>query len=713
VPTTDELTITSARIPLDGVSFWLGPLPRGELDEGALTGSWVPTTGAGWVDKTSTVLLSAGAEIAQDGRGYTISFTVADEARGVWADELPVAVVSTHQDLATATSLAAAVVAWGYLDGSGRQALGVGLDQTGTRFVTLAGFWDRVNVPAMRLGRRNLATSASLHASSAVLATPEAEAPLEYIGQESCAATLILDGNADTVSVLDVIADPARPTLGDSASPIVVRVWDSRTGTLAIEVGCFHDLVAAWGNFSNPAAVPNLFEHGSNTRDDDNAKVEYTAGRMIVTAKANTSVPNQRHGPQWNLSVGDKPVRVSFRYKAGATGSIGKKMHFVAGTSDVTLALPSSWQEYSLALDTVPNAAGVLVLRFQGGDNNSQELLTATVLEIDDLRVSVGYNDLAEALPLSIAVDDGLGHEHVRRIAWDIAGSQGWHISADDTVIFAYDAAAFRAKYDPGTRQVYQLKNVFPDWRILPNPNGCRLKLAYASNAQQTDYDDAGLTTVHEILFNAANGGVAWDADQALSRQSPVGTGYLTPEDYPHVGLFDGAYGAGYWWVDLGAYPGVPVALPVGSGATSVQLTDPDDFADSGGAYLTDDDVSYDEIAYTGRADRTLTGVSGAAAHLATARAYPKVDGARQTGWLLDLIELRRKPGTPIILAGAVLVSNLLSPSDPSTPHVTTGGKWERNPDWTLLQRWDTRSGDPAVITIVPSGGVVQARPFA
>jgi hypothetical protein len=142
-------------------------------------------------------------------------------------------VVSTHQDLATATSLAAAVVAWGYLDGSGRQALGVGLDQTGTRFVTLAGFWDRVNVPAMRLGRRNLATSASLHASSAVLATPEAEAPLEYIGQESCAATLILDGNADTVSVLDVIADPARPTLGDSASPIVVRVWDSRTGTLA------------------------------------------------------------------------------------------------------------------------------------------------------------------------------------------------------------------------------------------------------------------------------------------------------------------------------------------------------------------------------------------------------------------------------------------------------------------------------------------------
>lgn len=714
MPTADELAITKARIPLDGLAFWLGPLPRGELDEAALAGAWLPTTGAGWQDLTGAVLLSAGAEIGHDGRGYTLTLTVADEARGTWADELPVAVVSTHRDLATGASLAAEVVAFGYLDGSGRQALGQGLDQTGERTVTLAGFWDRVNVPALRLGRRNLAAGASIHASTPVLATPEAEAPLEYIGQESCAATLILDGNADTVSILDSYADPARPALGDSETPIVIRVWDSRTGTLAVEVGCFHDLIAAWGNFDNPAAVPNFFESGSNTRDDASAKVEYAAGRMIVTAKANVATPNQRQGPQWNLSCGDRPIEVAFRYKAGATGSIGKKMHFVAGTSDVTLALPADWQEYVLALDRPPAQGNVLVVRFQGGDNNSPELLTDTVLEIDDFQVWVGYSDLhfqsVYGYKLSLAVDDGLGHEHVRRIAWDIAGSEEWRIPARGSVIFAYDAVAFRARYDPGARQVYQLKNVFPDWRILPNPNHTRLKLAYATNANQTDYDDAGLHTIHEILFDAANGGAAWGADQALSRQAPVGTGFLAPEDYPHVGLYGGAYGAGYWWVDLGAYPGVPLALPVAGGAATVALTDPDDFPDSGAAYLSDDGVSFDAIAYTGRDDATLTGVTGALAHTATAKAWPEVGGSRQTGWLIDLIELRRKPGTPLILAGAVLASNLLAPSDPSTPHVVTGGKWERNPDWTLLQRWDTRSGDPATITIVPPGGVVQAR---
>lgn len=686
---------------------WLGPA-RGDLDESAITGSWVP--GAGWTDLSATVQRGS-VVIEHDGTGFTARFTVEDEARDTWADDLAVAFVARFWSGGAYTAWE--TICWGYLDGSDRQRLGWGLRQTGERFVTYHGYWDRVNVPALRLGRRNLADGASIHASSAALATPDAEAPLEYISQDDCAASKIIDQNADTCAVLAVVADPARPTLGDTERPKFLRIWTDETGTPALEVWCGHNQTP-WGDFSVPASVPNLFESGSNTRDDDAAKVEYSGSMMIVTAKQNVGNPYQQHGPQWNISCGDRPVRVAFQYRAdpGDPGSIGKAIHITHDTA-ASVTLGADWRDYLYAADKATNLHDILVLRFQGGDNNNADsnLSTQTKFNIRNLRVSVGYSDLYfqkndSGYKLSLANDNGAGTEAVVRIAGNIAPWEDWRIPADDSVILAYNPAAFRAKYDPGHRAVYALRNAMPSFSLRPPTHGTRVKLCYAATAVRDDYDDASITTVQEIVGDVANGGVAWSSTQALSRQSPLGTGTLTIENYPRVGLYPDTLGTGYWWVSLPAYQPAYLTQPALSGATKVVVSDPGEFPPSGSAY-----IAGDEFSYTGKDDHTLTGCTGISGDkLAGALVYPKVGGAQQSGWLVDAIELRRKPGTPTILAGAVIYSNAGSPSDPSTPD-GSGRLWERQPDWALAARWDYgETGGIATIAIPLPGGYAQMR---
>ena len=146
-PTVTEQAITEAHVASQEFGWWLGPR-RGDLDEAAIVAGWLPSTGAGWVDQSATVL--AEADVPWEGRGFGLRFTVADEARLTWADDLAVALVA--RSYLDGAYTAWALVAWGYLTGEGRQRAGVALDQTGERVATYAGYWGQINLPAHRFG---------------------------------------------------------------------------------------------------------------------------------------------------------------------------------------------------------------------------------------------------------------------------------------------------------------------------------------------------------------------------------------------------------------------------------------------------------------------------------------------------------------------------------------------------------------------------------
>ena len=434
---------------------------------------------------------------------------------------------------------------------------------------------------------------------------------------------------------------------------------------------------------------------------------------MQVEAKQNVGNPFQQHGPQWNLYTGARPFRVAFRYKAAEPASVGKAMHVTHGGA-ATVVLGLDFQDYEYRGDAT--GAGLLVLRFQGGDNNNPQsnLTTRTLFEIEDLRVSVGFSDMffqgQTGYKLSLASDDGLGHQVVTRIAGNIAPWEDWRIPADDSVIFAYNPSDFKAKFDPGHATVYALRTMMPNLRLVPPPTGARVKLCTASSAIRDNYDHPSLTTIQEIVFNNANGGVAWQPYQSLVRTNPTGTGFLVPETHPRVGLWPDVLGSGFWWVNLGAYQPTYTTLPVAAGATTVSLADPGEFPASGQATIEGAAFSYTGVNLSG-----LTGCTGiGAAHNSGVPVIPYASGAAQTGWLVGTVELRRKAGTPVIQAGAVIASSRANPSDPSQPDAL-GARWERQADWTLVARWDYGAATtiPAMVWVPPGGVAPQYRHVA
>jgi hypothetical protein len=165
-----------------------------------------------------------------------------------------------------------------------------------------------------------------------------------------------------------------------------------------------------------------------------------------------------------------------------------------------------------------------------------------------------------------------------------------------------------------------------------------------------------------------------------------------------------GGYGAGFWQFDLTAYSAPKLILPMNTSVMRVTVDNIDAYSDQGLGK-----IDTERVWWIGKDGDSLLlnqrGISGTtiAAHNIGAALIPdgyngqyQNSGVSQTGWNVDLISLRRKPGTPMILAGAVLYSNLVSPSDPSTG----ASHWERQSDWKLLTRWSDRQGNPDIITI-------------
>lgn len=734
VLTTQERAITTTREQGHEIGVYLGP-KRGWLDESAITTAWLPSPGAGWSDRTGAVLLSSGLTFGHDGRGYSLTFTVANESRTVYADDLAVALTARHWDGAAWSAWQ--LVMWGYLDGAGRQRQGLNLDQTGERTVTYAGYWDKLAVPAHRFGRPNLATGATVVASTPALATPAAEAPLEYVSQADCAASRLIDGNTDTVAVADVVADPALPALGDVDTPRITRAYAGRTvrtigagnEPLFVELGVGHNLTP-WGDCESADAfplggdgLPSIADRGNQvtTLQTDSPHGGTSALRILARANANPNIGSgvvwEVHSPYVNV-----PMKLGYWIKAKDATMVGRTVHHRAASYsgqayDYVVTLPSAWQYFEHVFDS-SGAGGGAYLRWNA---DFWQQGTDLSWDLDDIRLSVGYSSNEYGQGLWFAYDNGAGGvKWINLGQLATPGGTDLRVPADDTIVVCDDVATFRAKFDPGGRTVLQLKNIAPDWFFGPGIG--KFKIAHGANpnangggAQQYfQYDNVNMSTVDE--FNPA--ALAWQPYQAMHRAAPALTGAYVVEDFPSTGLLGTAYGAAYWWLDLGAYK--PTWLTYGVSATDTTLTvdDADEFPDpSQSPWLYEClRIGTERMLYFTKDGNRLGGLARgwggtvAATHAAGDSVTPDLPfrsgdvGSAQTGWLVDLIELRRKPGTPVIADGAILTSNLLTPTDPST----SAARWERNADWQLWSRFAGNTSD--VLSVPPPEGYRQIR---
>ncbi len=698
---------------------WRATTGRGVLDEAAITGSWLPTAPA-WEDVSAEVTLDGEVGADHDGRGYALTLTVAEESRLEWADDLAVAIVARAWD--GAAWQARTLVAWGYLDGSGAQRVSAEGDQTGRRGATYHGYWGRLNVPSHRFGRRNLAESASVAASTPALASVTAEAPLEYVSQDDNAPEKALDGNADTVYVGDIVADPARPALGSTLDPRILRAYAGRAtrvigaGNQPIWVELFagYDL-APWGTtWTSPPAM-----YGGNTatvRDDATIQttvITYGDGSkgLRVTMKLQAGNPNAEGYISWTVggSYPDRPWRVAFDLFTLDAPSVGKQLMFwatdssPAGSSraDINpIAIPSASGSFEVSGDSTGNYGGIRI-NFKALKN--QLNVAAITFDIKNLRASIGYNDAKNAgsARLFLSYDDGLTALRTQRI-WEGLTGSNFVIPADGTVIVTDDAETFRARFDPGNRLVLQMKNLQPEWFFGPAIG--KLALRYGNDPNRLQFNPAGMTTIETIDFTT--NGLSWTPDQAVSRQGPIGTGALTVETFPHVGTQPGAYGGGYLWLDLGAYQPTRLALPITSGQLFLVAEDSDLLTPGMEAVIGTERVLLGALIDGTFVIARAQGGTTAAAHNAGDTVTPRLSGATQTGPRWDLVTVARKPGTPPLRSGVILYSNLLSPGDPSTG----GSLWERHPDWTLLSRFENSARADSLDFRTPGGVPVQAR---
>lgn len=700
---------------------------RGVLDESAITTTWLP--GVGWEDRTTDVLLSEGVDIDVTELGATITLSLAEESRQEWAADRALAIVARHWFPGAGWG-GYYVAAWGFLTGEGSTRYEAATGQTGRRTATYAGYWQRLRLPGHRLGRRNLAAGASIHAASPELTTPLAEAGIEYVSQDSCAPEKLIDQLGDTVAVADVFADPAIPTIGQTQLPKFLRVGGSHTRGVAAggqarfaELWAGHDILG-WSSFPAPEG------NSSTAIDNDLLQAYTTSDRYVVRCKAQPGNQNNSVYVQWNIGSAYHGLAAlfDFRIKAGATDSIGRNMVLQWGHSgtnhNVPIRLSGDWQQFEVDIDALGgdgagSLAGGTVLRFRADrDELVQNDLYFEIEAFPKLWLGwdSGWYSKREGKSLFLALDDGAGNERLVRLT-NLNGGDNLNGGGDivipprGSIIVADDRATFEQQFGNTGQTILQMKGEYPEWFFAPGVG--KMKLVYGNDPVRTDYDDASLTggvlengtpvAIEEIDFAVANGGVPWLPSQSLSRQSPVGTGFLAVEEFAHLGLIP-PFGAAYWWIDLGAFVAPLLTGDISDTSDRLPVDDIDQYTAQG--YCT---IGTERVWWSGKDGDSLVvhqrGFGGTTAtdHSAGDAVVPdgyngsfQAIGTRQTGHNVDQIEIRRKPGTPLILAGAVLTSNLVAPGDPSTG----GATWERHPDWTLVQRFTDRQGNPDVITM-------------
>ncbi len=713
MPTVTEAYITNRRLVRDDVKIWRKVDPElTEAEEAAIIPGWLPSS-PDWEDVTDQVRFGAGVRIALAGGGPAINLQIDQHAQTDWPYRLPVAIVGRHWD---GGDWYEHIAAWGRVVGSGGQRR-KGADRSGELILDLARWWLGTNVPAHRLGRLNAALGASLAGGSATLATPLSESPQEYINQASCAATMLVDGNVDTVAVANAFADPAIPTIGDTTKPRLLRLYAGRTDRaigaggepIFVEIWYGHD-TTPWG--TTWTGIPEMYNAAGGEgkpaiRDDDRltttVESDGDGGQCLrVFVKQNTN-PKGDTWIQWitgSATYTNVPMKVRMELRASpvSPAAQGRRLHIAVGDSRTVGAtvkevkpfvLSADWQEVEFPFDSSTDYGGAKI-SIKSWPGESQD--GGWRYEVRRLQVGMGWDHDEYArknnyVALRLGIDDGAGNERWVRFAWDLAAGQGnFSIPPFDSIIVTDDIDTLKRKFDVGNRTVYQMKNLAPWWFFGPLVG--RLKLALMHNPISEFDIDLTTTGTYDLLDDVDfpnRPDLVWTPQQAMSRQSDIGTGQLATEDFPQIGVIP-AFDSAYWYFALAApdFPTLLYDIPIG--AARIPVSDPDRYNLAGIVR-----IGAESIAFSGKDGEYLLVVGATlAAHTQGDEVVPRWSGHAnygandQTGRLLDYVELRRKEGKATIMDGFLLYSNATAPGDPGVG----GSKWETHPDWELLTRF-------------------------
>lgn len=742
------------------LSVWRfdGTLP---LDESVMLESWLPTTGAGWVDVSASVVRPVVLNHRPQDRGWSVQLTHRNESRLDWPEGRPVAFVGQHWF--DGVYGARELICWGFLQGEGTSTLRRDGTQVATRTVAYGKEWDRRAVPAMQVGRPNLMLAATFDADKSVapLATPEAEIAYgEYASPPAdVTGAAAIDGLADTVAVSALVADAAPATAyGNTVAdgrpvPRVAAIYGGRSSTVigAGDETIFFVLACrarhiTWGDFADRAAVPGFHEEeaGPTYPAEKNTTLRNTffavgGGRnggtsLRVRCKSGVAAdPTMRIGIQWNTQsswVG-LPALLSFWIKAGAgePASVGKLVRATAKQADpqsgagtvLVVGLTAEYRRYQVPLDSLGNYGGVM-LRFQ---NEAGEVASSDcVFELSEVEVLVGYSDELHAVATNrrfhFAYDNGLGTSAYVRVAWDLLPAD-WTIPPGGAVIVADDGNAFRAKFDPGELQVASLRAKAPAFYLAPG-GAQRLKTSFAQNTVGLGYDApaGGGILIEEVLCS----GLSWTQGanpQMLRRQSPLLTGAFVAEDYPTLAIDPAdAFGPSYWTYQLAAYAPPALVADLAADGLVALVESVEAYPESTvapGIWIVQ--VQDELIRYTSTEEGLLvlhtrgwnpsgppftSGPGAPAFHPEGTPVYPWRSGARQIGHLVADVEIRRLAGTARILDAVLLASNEVNPASPAPDfELTAGGVWQ------VFGRIQNMQGEVATVT-APNGLYVEAR---
>lgn len=705
--------------------------------EAAITAGWVPP-GAPWVDVTQFLAPGASIKVAADN---TITFTVADHSQANWPEDTVIAVIARHWD---GTSYGAYYVSgWALIRGDGKQD-DQRFAQTGDITCTYIDRYKKVPLPSMRFGRANLCLGATIAGASPAITNPATESPLEYISQPNTAGANAIDGNRDTVYIADVVCDPTRPTLGDSDVPRFLRMYAGRNvrtigaggQPIWIEIWCGH-CITPWG--ITWAGIPKMYNDAAG--EGQNAvRTDARLSTQVVTYGDGTkgfqvrSFQNAAYVAdtwiQWIIGSGytKRPIRFSVDIKAASTPSIGKALYMSITDAAPTpsarqdfdpLILAQDWAHYEFSFDNSGNYGGAKVsIKTQPG-----ELISGDIYyELRNLRVDIGWdNDMYGQengfRTLWLGVDDGIGHEKWIKVAWNLEKDGNWRIPPFSSIIITDDLGVFKSKFDPGDRQVYQLKNSFPTWFIGPSPEHTRLRLVLMNNPPDLfDIDTLPGDAIDLDSFSFDT--FVWTPHQGTVRANPLGTGAITTEEFPQPGM-EQTFGTAFLWVDLGAFVSPTLLRDIDNAVKYIPVDDTDRYPWFGTIHIGTEDIQFngkdsENLIATVRGANSTT----AAAHNRGDSVIPCFDAnagagaTQQTGPFVDKFSIIRGDNKPVIASGALLYSNLPAPSDPSLG----GTRWERNPDWNLATRFSGNAS--ATIDYVPplatvrggAANVLQAR---
>lgn len=733
MPTVSESAITNLN---NGIrhrfQVWRAVGNLSVEDEGLIVGSWVPT-GPNWSDVTSLIDMRSQITIKANN---TITFRVRSLDRSAWPDDRAVAIVAQHWDGSAFCPWY--VVGWGFIRGNGNQEI-ERFNQFGEVTLSYIERFAMYPTRPVRFGSRDIAVSGSIAGESTVLASPAVESPLEYISQADVSGVSLIDGKVNTVAIADVIADPARPVMGESQVPRILRFGAHRT-TRGIGDGGEPIWIEVWVGWNaipwgtTWVGVPDMYNTSSGEglpaiRDDAHVQTTiqdygtYKAFRAVLKQDANF---NAEGWLQWILGGSPGlPFRVELEMRAIDAYTASQPLLLTVTTSDPAgssrqqidaLRLSTSWQFYGFDFDDSGNYGGakLSIKAFKGSLQAS-----AMTYEIRNFKILFGFDSAvySSTEALYLALDDGAGHERWLRVAWNLEKSGRVRIPPYKTLIFTDDIATFKNRYDPGDSQIYQIRDQFPEFFFGPNVG--RVRLVYGGNPPNLNDIDTfpGSYTMLDQIDFVTRPDLVWQPSEGMVRLSPMGTGDLVVEPFPRPGM-DQQFGSAFWWVDLGAYVPATLDRDIPIGTKYIPVSDPSKYAISGSVR-----IGAENITYTSKDGEYLYAPAGTtAAHSQNDAVIPRLDGNANTGTnnrtgpLVARVMLRRKVGTPYPESGVVLYSNLASPRDPSDALNVVGSKWENHPDWEKLGRFAGNTSD--VIDMVPplapvpggSANVIQAR---